>query len=139
MTDEDRTALARRHLRVGWWALFAYLLLGVLLEALHGFKSPFYLDVGNESRRLMWTLAHAHGTLLALVNVAYGLTVLSIPKAAKPLASACLLASLLILPMGFFAGGLVIHGGDPGVGVLIVPAGALALVVGVGVVARSLR
>ncbi len=139
MSDEDRAALARRHLRIGWWALLAYLFLGALLETLHGFKVPFYLDVGNESRRLMWTLAHAHGTLLALVNVVYGLTVFWVPEAAKPLASACLLASLGLLPLGFFAGGLVIHGGDPGASVLIVPAAAVALAVGVGVVARALR
>ena len=63
-----------RHLRYGWWSLFAWLTLGVVLETLHGFKIGWYLDVDVEMRRLMFTLAHAHGTLLALVNIAAGLT-----------------------------------------------------------------
>jgi chromate transport protein ChrA len=41
----------------------------VVLELLHGFKVQAYLAVSNESRRLMWTLAHAHGVLLAVINI----------------------------------------------------------------------
>ena len=55
-----------RHLRFGWRSLFVFLVLGVVLETLHGFKLGWYLDVGAEMRRLMFTLAHAHGTLLAM-------------------------------------------------------------------------
>jgi hypothetical protein len=139
--DEDQATqdLSRRHLRVGWWCLLLYLLLGMALEALHGFKAGSYLDVGNEPRRLMWRLAHAHGTLLALVNIAYGLTMRSAPETASGLASGCLLAALLFIPVGFFAGGVVIHGGDPGAAILIVPPGAAALAIGVALVARALR
>ncbi|MEZ5284937.1 MAG: hypothetical protein R2712_09025 [Vicinamibacterales bacterium] len=68
------SAAARRHLRFGWWALAAFAAAGLLLETLHGFKVRAYLDVANETRRLMWTLAHAHGSLLAIVNILYGLT-----------------------------------------------------------------
>ena len=64
--------LADRNLRFGWWALLFFLSLGAVLETLQGFKIGWYLDVGNETRRLMFTLAHAHGTLLALVNIAAG-------------------------------------------------------------------
>lgn len=63
-----------RNLRFGWWSLLVFLSLGGVLETLHGFKVGWYVDVGNETRRLMFTLAHAHGTLLALVNIAAGLT-----------------------------------------------------------------
>ena len=59
-----------RHLRFGWWALTVYVCLGIVLETMHGFKIGWYLDVGNETRRLMFTLGHFHGTMLALVNVA---------------------------------------------------------------------
>ena len=59
---------ADRNLRFGWWSLLVFLCVGAVLEALHGFKIGWYVDVGNETRRLMFTLAHAHGTLLALVN-----------------------------------------------------------------------
>lgn len=131
--------LARRHLRAGWIALSVYLTLGIALEAFHGFKVGFYLDVGNETRRLLFRLAHAHGTLLAFVNILYGLTVRAVPESGRPLASGALLAALLLLPLGFFAGGIVIHGGDPGLPILLVPAGALALLVGTLVTARALR
>ena len=60
----DRGELAVRHLRFGWASLFVFATLGVGLELLHGFKVGLYLDVGNETRRLLWTLAHAHGVLL---------------------------------------------------------------------------
>jgi membrane protein DedA with SNARE-associated domain len=122
-----------RHLRFGWWALFVSLTLGVVLETLHGFKLGWYLDVGQEMRRLMFTLAHAHGTLLALVNIAAGLTM----RAVKGFeltqgASRSLLWGAVLLPAGFFLGGLVIHGGDPGLGILLAPVGALLLLYGVG-------
>jgi len=64
----------RLHLRVGWWSLLVFLTLGLVLEALHGFKLGWYLDVSNQTRPLMWTQAHAHGTLLAMVNIAFALT-----------------------------------------------------------------
>jgi hypothetical protein len=141
VTDEapPDADIARRHLRVGWWALLVYLLLGLLLEGLLAYKAGFYLDVGNETRRLMWRLAHAHGTLLSLINVVYGLTVRSTPETASGLASGCLLSALVLVPLGFFAGGMVVHGGDPSVAVLVVPAGAIALAVAVGAVARAIR
>src|SRR5216683_2578517 len=63
-----------RNLSFGWWSLLVYLSLGLTLETLHGFKIGWYLDVGNEIRRLMFTLGHAHGTALALVSIAAGLT-----------------------------------------------------------------
>jgi hypothetical protein len=131
--------LSDRHLRFGWWSLLAYLALGVVLETLHGFKLGWYLDVGNEMRRLMLTLAHAHGTLLALVNLAAGLTARTVRGfVIAPSASRTLLASAVLLPGGFFLGGLEIHGGDPGVGVVLVPIGALLLLYAVGRIARDL-
>jgi hypothetical protein len=66
--------LTRKHLRFGWWSLFIFLSLGALLEAFHGFKIGYYLDVSNDARRLSFRLGHAHGTLLSLVHVAFALT-----------------------------------------------------------------
>ena len=128
-----------RQLRFGWWALLAYLTLGIALETLHGFKIGWYLDVGQEIRRLMFTLAHAHGTLLALVNIAAGLTARTVKgfELATPAAWSLRWAALL-LPGGFFLGGIVIHDGDPGIGIFLVPVGALLLLYGVGRVARDL-
>ena len=62
-------------MRFGWWSLLLFLTLGIVLEAMHGFKVGWHLDVGNEARRLLWTLAHAHGTLLALIHIGFALTV----------------------------------------------------------------
>ena len=131
-------ALSTKHLRIGFWALAVFVVLGAALEALHATKSGFYLDEANETRRLLWRLAHAHGTLLALVNIAYGLVVDRRPETAKPFASRCLLAALVLLPLGFFLGGIDAKGGDPGIGAALVPAGALALVGGLVTIARAL-
>jgi hypothetical protein len=91
----------------------------------------------------MLTLAHAHGTLLSLVNIAFALTarVVTGPRATsgkQALASHFLKAATLLLPGGFFLGGVVIYGGDPGLGILLVPIGGLALLLAVGFFASSL-
>ena len=126
-----------RHLRFGWRSLFVFLALGVVLETLHGFKIGWYLDVSAEMRRLMFTLAHAHGTLLALVNLAAGLTLRSVKGfELSRAASSSLIWGSILLPAGFFLGGLVIHHGDPGLGVVLVPIGAFLVLYGVGVAAH---
>ena len=72
MSEPDHSAeMTSRHLRFGWGSLLVFVLLGGALEAMHGFKVDWYLAVGNETQRLMWRLAHAHGTFLSLVHVAF--------------------------------------------------------------------
>ena len=127
-------ALARRHLCWGWCSLLCFLSLGLVLETMHGFKVDWYGNVYNETRRLMLTLAHAHGVLLSLVNVAFGLTILHLRSADtrwRRVASLCLLSASVMLPAGFFLGGVVIYAGDPGPGILLAPAGGLLLFVAV--------
>ena len=138
----DIAILIHRQMVFGWWALLGFLSLGIFLEALHGFKAGFYLDVANETRRLMWTLAHAHGTLLALVNLAFGITLKiqnPIPAQWQAVASNSLFAATFLIPGGFFLGGIVIYGGDPGLGILLLPLGAVFLLVGVFLTARGLH
>jgi len=133
--------LARKHLRFGWWSLLVFLSLGVLLEAFHGFKISYYLDVSNAARRLAFRLGHAHGTLLSLVHVAFALTLASRFAPAARLAeraSPLLGGATLLLPGGFLLGGLFLHGGDPGVGVFLVPVGALALFFAVFSIAKGI-
>src|SRR5687767_2952499 len=72
--DEEPQVYLRRHLRFGWWSLLIFLTLGIVLEGLHAFKVGGYLNVSNSTRRLLWTLAHAHGTALALVHIAFAVT-----------------------------------------------------------------
>jgi len=130
---------ADRNLRFGWWSLLVFLCVGATLEALHGFKIGWYVDVGNETRRLMFTLAHAHGTLLALVNIAAGLTARMVERfTLRPSVSFALIWAALLLPAGFFLGGIVIYDGDPGLSVWLVPVGAVLLFYGVARVAIEL-
>jgi len=138
---DESGEISRLHARVGWWALLLFVTLGVALETLSGFKVGLYLEVANSTRRLMWTLAHAHGTLLSVLNIVFGLTLAQAPRWTAPgrrLASRCLRGALVLMPLGFFLGGVRVHGGDPGLGILLVPPGALLLIVGVGLTARAL-
>lgn len=133
--------LVTRHLRVGWWSLAVFLTLGIALEAMHGFKVGWYLDLSNATRRLLLTLAHVHGTLLALVHLAFASTLALraprvVPRAS--LASACLVGAGVALPTGFLLGGLWPWGGDPGLGIVLVPIGAGLLLIGVLLVALGL-
>lgn len=136
-------ALALRHFRIGWRALLFFVTLGLFLEAMHGFKIGAYLNVSNETRRFMWTLAHAHGGLIAILQIAFGATIslagnLSSAASILELASRCFFAALVLMPLGFFLGGLFIHSGDPGLGILLAPAGAGLLIVAVVLTARAL-
>ncbi len=107
----DRAAsdrrLARRHLRVGWSTLLFFAALGTLLELLHALKLPWYLGVASETRRLMWTLAHAHGAALGLVNLALAAVCHLSPRPLPPAASSALVAGTILVPGGFLAGGPV--------------------------------
>ena len=141
-SNHDAAACARRHLRFGWWSILVFLTLGVLLECFHGFKVGWYLNVSNETRRLMWTLAHAHGTLLGLMHIGFAATTNLLPEWdawRRRVASRCLLAAGLLIPGGFFLGGLVIYAGDPGLGILLVPVGAVLLFIAVFLTARAAR
>jgi hypothetical protein len=131
-----------RHLRFGWYSFLVFAALGLGLETLHGFKVRAYLDSSSETRRLMWTLAHAHGVLLSLVNVLFALTLRLFPEVRvrhQKVASNCLILATLLLPGGFFLGGFVTYGGDPGTGILVVPIGAVLLLIAIWMVARSER
>ena len=135
------SSYTRLHLRFGWWSLLIFATLGLGLETLQGFKMPLYVDVSNDTRRLMWTLAHAHGIGLALVHLLFALSLPSLP--AQPgrdrLVSRCLIAASVLLPGGFFLGGLVYYSGDPGPGILLVPVGAVLLLAAVVMLARATK
>lgn len=138
MPPEPETAASdpyvRRHLRIGWWAILIFLTLGIVLEALHGLKVGWYLNTSNETRRHMWTLAHAHGVLVGVLHLGFAFSVRTASGGSqswKRIASTCLSGATVLLPGGFLLGGIVIYGGDPGKGILLVPLGAAALFVAV--------
>ena len=67
------------------------------------------------------SLAHA---------VAFAVTLWLLPdegERGRAVASPCLLAATLFVPGGFLLGGLVFYDGDPGLGIALLPIGALGL------------
>lgn len=122
--DAATRACRATHLWWGFAALALFALGGLVLEALHAFKQPAFVDPAQETRRLLWRLAHAHGTLLGLLNVAFGLAAPHLRWPRGPQRAGRLLrAATVLLPAGFALGGVVIYGGDPGPGALLAPVG----------------
>lgn len=126
--------LSARHYALGWRMLLVFLTMGLVLEMLNGFKVDWYVSTAVVTRREMWTLAHAHGTLLGLVNLGFAAWVpwrLAHGGPPHPWCSPALILATVLLPGGFLLGGLGVFGGDPGLGILLTPVGALALLVAV--------
>lgn len=134
-TEMDPLAASRSF---GWWSLLCWLALGIALEAMHGFKVGWYLDVVNDGRRLQLTLAHTHGTLLSVLNILLALSL----KGAEPVATVAKAARFLkwaaiLMPLGFLGGGIWSLGEDPGFAIVLVPVGGLLLFAGVLFAARA--
>jgi len=131
---------SRAAMTYGWTAVATFLVLGVVLESLNLVKAPYYLDA--RLRRELWTLAHAHGTLLGLLAVAFALTA---PQAVadartRRRLSRLLRAGALLVPAGFLLGGVGNAEGDPSLAILLVPLGAALAFAAVATVAwRLLR
>jgi len=73
--------------------------------------------------------------------LAFASTVRLLPEWAareRGAASVCLRAATWLMPGGFFLGGMFIHAGDPGLGILLVPAGGLFLFAAVLLTAKSM-
>ena len=127
--NHSATPEERRHFKFGWWSLFVFVCLGITLEMMLAFRVGWYMDVDNDTRRLMLRLGHAHGTLLSLVNIAFAATLarVTLSVANRLWASRFLTAATLLIPGGFILGGLQIHNADPGLGIVLLPAGAVLL------------
>ena len=133
--------MLRKHLVFGWWAIATFTLLGLVLEAAHGLKIGWYLDLSNSTRRLAMTLGHAHGTLLGLVNIAFAVSVkhLKLSPTSLARASIALRAATVLMPLGFLIGGMFVYAGDPGIGIVLVPPAGVLLVIALIVVARGVK
>jgi hypothetical protein len=55
------------------------------------------------------------------------------------LTSTALVMASVLLPGGFFLGGVVFYSGDPGVGIALVPVGAAALLYALFSIARGIK
>jgi hypothetical protein len=118
----------RRTLRTGWLLLAVSLPMGVTLEALHGFKVGWYL--ASEMRRELWRLAHAHGTLLGILCLVFvALAPAHIAERPRGSIARLLRWGAVLMPLGFFAGGILNSEGDPSLGIVLSPIGAALLIV----------
>src|ERR1044071_9878587 len=109
----------------GWIFLAAWIVFGLLIEGLIGFRSPALLD--DAVRQDMFRLAHAHGTLLNLVLIAAAICARLELVRIGPGASLGLRSSVILLPAGFLIGGLWHFKDEPGLALLLVPIGAVLL------------
>ncbi|MGH7939286.1 MAG: hypothetical protein ACRD5Z_01690 [Bryobacteraceae bacterium] len=116
-------------LRQGWISLALWIAFGILIEGLIGFRTPALLD--DPLRRDMLRLAHAHGTLLNLVLVVAAICLRLEIISLSWLAALELRLAVVLLPVGFLLGGLWHFHDDPGLGIFLVPIGALLLLASV--------
>jgi hypothetical protein len=117
-----------RTLRTGYWLLAVSIPFGVTLEALHGFKVRAFL--ASEMRQELFRLAHAHGTLLGILCLVFAaLAERNVPEATRPSVARFLSWGAILMPLGFFLGGILNSEGDPSLGIALVPVGAVLLVV----------
>jgi hypothetical protein len=130
-------ALRGAHLRLGWPLLLAGVVAGATLEALLGFKWAALVD--DALRRELLSLAHFHAGLLGMVNLVYAghADTPALDAARQRLASRSLRAGSLVLPLGFLLGGLWHPEGDPGLGIVLVPLGALAVALALALQAHA--
>ena len=137
-SHDESKQMAAFHLWFGWATLLVFLIMGLVLEMLHGFKVAWYLDVGVENRRLLFTLAHSHGALIGLIHLVLSANVdrMQWGRALKT-ASWALCSATILLPGGFLLGGLVLLGSDPGLGIFLTPIGGVLLVLSVGCALRA--
>lgn len=133
-----RQELSQHHFAIGWVGLAIAVMGGVALDAMLGTKTGLYLDVENETRRLMWRLAHAHAAGVALVHIALGAylnTTQAEVSFSLRMASRLISVALLLLPAGFALGGIQLFGDEPGLGIFLTPIGGLALAAATVIVA----
>lgn len=129
--DLERVRLrARKH---GFQLLFVSACTGFLLEAAHALKLSSYLDLPLRRELLTW--AHAHGVGLALVLLVYSLAGVVDQRSAS--VAKLLSSGSLLIPLGFLLGSIDVHESDPGVAILLVPAGALCVLAALFVAMRA--
>jgi hypothetical protein len=125
---------ARRRARIhSYRLLFASACLGFCVELAHAFKLSPYLDVPLRRELLTW--AHAHGVGLALILLAYAAT--GIVDAASARNARVLMLGGVLMPAGFALASIDLHESDPGLGILLVPVGALLVLRALYVAMRS--
>jgi hypothetical protein len=116
-----------RHIRLSLAGAAAFLAMGLWLEAMYGLRERGWMDDGL--RRELLRLGHAHGGILCLLNLglSWALGRLSTPESWASRIRAAALVGAWTVGLGFVGAGLWHGPTDPGPLVLVVPAGALLL------------
>jgi Na+-driven multidrug efflux pump len=118
----------RLTLRTGYWLLAVAIPFGLTLEALHGFKVRAFVQ--SEMRSELFRLAHAHGTLLGILCLVFAaLAEKNVPEASRLVIARLVAWGAVLMPLGFFFGGILNSEGDPSLGIVLTPLGAVLLVV----------
>ena len=137
---KSTTAMPRmvnRLLLQGWVSIAIWMSFGLLLEGLLGYKIPAFLEDGQ--RRELFRLAHTHGTLLSLVLIVSAMCVRLFEIRPPAVAVGALRLGVVLMPLGFLLGGIWHPEGDPGVGIWLVPPGALMVIFGAIAIALASR
>ena len=109
------------------YSLAGFIALGFALEFALGFRVRFVVDGSQETTRTFLRLAHAHGTLLAIVRLV---------SLGNQRPNRLVTAAMYLVPAGFFLGALGAREGDPSPLIALVPVGAVLLLVGLVQTAR---
>jgi hypothetical protein len=112
----------------GWLSIAVWMMFGLLLEGLLGYKIPSYMS--DPQRRELFQLAHAHGTLLGIVLVIAALCAKSFALEIPRHAQIALRVGALLMPLGFLLAGVSHPEGDPGMAIWLVPFAALLVIFG---------
>lgn len=130
-------ATLRKTAVFGWYLLAVSLPAGLTLEALHALKIQVYL--GSTMRRELWTLAHAHGNVLGVLCLTFAAVAdrFLVDAALVARSARFLRIGSVLMPLGFFAGGILNFEGDPSLAVLLVPVGGLCLLYSLVSAARA--
>ncbi|MEW6129868.1 MAG: hypothetical protein AB1757_22700 [Acidobacteriota bacterium] len=125
-SDEKSLGWLKPMLVQGWASIAFWMMFGLLLEGLIGYKIPAYLE--DAQRRELFRLAHTHGTLLGLLLVIgalcaknFALEIVKAPRVALRL-------GVVLMPLGFFLSGIRHTETDPGLAIWLVPVAALLII-----------
>ena len=138
MNDKQSTE-AERSRRFGWTSLLVWAALGFALETAHGFKLPIYVD--DELARMLLRLGHAHGVGLSLVVLLYAATIVptqALEPGRVPLTGRLLRVASVMMPLGFALSAFGHPEGDPSPVIVLVPLGALSLLIALSLIVRAL-
>ncbi len=112
----------------GWVSVAVWMTVGLLLEGLLGYKIPGYLN--DPQRRELFRLAHAHGTLLAMLLIVAALCAKNFEIDLSRAPRLALQIGAVLMPVGFLLAGIWHTESDPGLAIWMVPVAALIIIFG---------